>query len=384
MRVLLLGKNGQVGQALQRALAPLGEVIALDRQALGLAEVLGELRARVDGGASAWSELVEGLAQTAKDGSASASATAQTSARQAQDKAQPLVCGNLADLEALSQTIRLLRPEVIVNAAAYTAVDKAESEPAQARMINALAPEVLAREAEALGAWLVHYSTDYVFDGSGDVPWTETDATGPLNVYGQTKLEGELLVQAACARHLIFRTSWVYAAQGSNFAKTMLKLAQERERLTVIDDQWGAPTGAELIASVTASAIEQVMARAGVAGDKAHGPGEAKPLPKVKTVSAAGDSLAGIYHLVAAGQTSWHRYATHVIEQARALLPDLPWAVKEIAPVPSTAFVTAARRPHNSRLSTQKLQASFGLVLPPWQQGLDQMLTETLLTKKTS
>lgn len=295
-----------------------------------------------------------------------------------------MVCGDLADLEALSQTIRRLRPDVIVNAAAYTAVDKAESEPGQARLINALAPEVLAREAQTLGAWLVHYSTDYVFDGSGAVPWTETDATGPLNVYGQTKLEGELRVQAACARHLIFRTSWVYAAHGSNFAKTMIKLAQERERLTVIDDQWGAPTGADLISSVTASAIAQVMARAGNLGDKAYGLGEVKPLQKVKTVSAAGDSLAGVYHLVAAGQTSWHRYATHVIEQARAMRPDLPWAVKEIAPVPSTAFVTAARRPHNSKLSTQKLQANFGLALPPWQQGLDQMLAETLLTKKTS
>lgn len=381
MRVLLLGKNGQVGQALQRALAPLGEVIALDRQALGLKEVLGDLRERVDGGVSAWSELVEALAPPGIN--ADAQPELNLPASPARNKANPCVCGNLADLEALRQTIRLLRPEVIVNAAAYTAVDKAESEPSQARLINSLAPEMLAREAEALGAWLVHYSTDYVFDGSGATPWTETDPTGPLNVYGQTKLEGELLVQAACERHLIFRTSWVYAAHGSNFAKTMLKLAQERERLTVIDDQWGAPTGADLIARVTAGAIRQVMANTGDASDMADGREELKSLQNVKAVSASGGSLAGIYHLVAAGETSWHRYASYVIGQARALRPDLPWVVQEITPVPSTAFVTAARRPHNSRLSSQKLQANFGIALPPWQQGLDQMLAETLLTKKT-
>ena len=298
MKILLLGRNGQVGQALERALAPLagpGELVALDRS----------------------------------NG------------------------GDLASLQALAETVRQLRPQVIVNAAAYTAVDKAESEPEQARLINALAPEVLAKEAQALGAWLVHYSTDYVFDGSGTRPWLETDATAPLNVYGQTKLEGERLIQAHCTRHLILRTSWVYAAHGSNFAKTMLKLAQERERLTVIDDQWGAPTGAGLIAAATATAIE-----------KASLPGN--------------EALAGLYHLVAAGETSWHQYASHVIKRAKALRPDLPWAVQDIAPVPSSAFVTAARRPHNSRLNTAKLQAALGIHLPNWQQGVEEMLAQVL------
>ena len=308
MKILLLGKNGQVGQALQRTLAPLGELVALDR--------------------------IQG-----SDG----------------------LCGDLGQPECLAATVRQLRPDVIVNAAAYTAVDKAESEPEQARLINAHAPEVLAREAEALGAWLVHYSTDYVFNGSGTEPWQETDATAPLNAYGQTKLEGELRVQAACTRHLIFRTSWVYAAHGSNFAKTMLKLAQERERLTVIDDQWGAPTGAELIASVTAAAIQKVT----VKEDANH------------------DALAGIYHLVAAGETNWHAYASHVISQAKLLRPDMPWAVREIAPVPSNAFVTAAKRPQNSRLNTHKLQAAFGISMPDWQQGVDSMLAEILTHKDT-
>ena len=307
MKILLLGKNGQVGQALERALAPLvgpGELVSLDRS---------------NGG----------------------------------DLGQP---------EVLAQTIRAFRPQVIVNAAAYTAVDKAESEPDQARLINALAPEVLAKEAQALGAWLVHYSTDYVFDGSGSRPWLETDATAPLNVYGQTKLEGERLIQAHCTRHLILRTSWVYAAHGSNFAKTMLKLAQERERLTVIDDQWGAPTGAELLAAVTATAIRQICL-------------------------TSNESLAGLYHLAAAGETTWHQYASQVIGRAKALRPDLPWAVQDIAPVPSSAFVTAAQRPHNSRLDTRKLQAALGIHLPGWQQGVDDMLNQVLTStprKETS
>jgi dTDP-4-dehydrorhamnose reductase len=307
MKILLLGKNGQVGQALERALAPLagpGKLLALDR---------------TNG-------------------------------------------GDLAQLDTLAAMVRQLRPQVIVNAGAYTAVDKAESEPDQARLINALAPEVLAKEAHALGAWLVHYSTDYVFDGSGTRPWLETDATAPLNVYGQTKLEGERQVQAHCTRHLILRTSWVYAAHGSNFAKTMLKLAQERDRLKVIDDQWGAPTGAELLAAVTAAALRQIDL-------------------------AGNDALAGLYHLAASGETTWHAYATHIISQAKALRPDLPWAVQEIAPVPSSAFVTAALRPHNSRLNTRKLQAAFGINLPDWRQGVDEILAQVLTptpSKETS
>ena len=310
MKILLLGKNGQVGQALQRTLQPLGELLALDR--------------------------------------------AQGSTG---------LCGDLSQPEALAATIRQLRPDVIVNAGAYTAVDKAESEPEQARLINAHEPEVLSREAEALGAWFIHYSTDYVFNGSGTVPWQESDATAPLNVYGQSKLEGELRVQAACTRHLIFRTSWVYAVHGNNFVKTMLKLAQERQRLTVINDQWGAPTGAELIASVTASAIQKVSGNS--------------------NLDANQGALAGIYHLVASGETNWHAYASHVISQAKTLRPDMPWSVQDIAPVPSTAFVTAAQRPHNSRLNNNKLQTAFGISLPDWQQGVDCMLAEILIKKHT-
>jgi dTDP-4-dehydrorhamnose reductase len=298
MKILLLGKNGQVGWELQRSLAPLGEVLALDR------------RSTPHGG----------------------------------DLSQP---------ERLAQTVREWRPDVIVNAAAHTAVDKAESEPDVARCLNATAPAALAQAAAEVGAWLVHYSTDYVFNGQGDLPWQEGDATGPLSVYGQTKLEGEQAIAASGCKHLIFRTSWVYAARGGNFAKTMLRLAAERERLTVINDQHGAPTGADLIADVTAHAIRQVMAN-------------------------SAPTLAGIYHLVASGETTWHGYASHVIAQARHVSPELNLKVRDIAPVPTSAFPTPAQRPLNSRLSTHKLQQAFGLVLPPWQQGVNRMLAEIL------
>lgn len=300
MKILLLGKNGQVGWEAQRSLAPLGELIALDRHS---------------------SEF----------------------------------CGDLTNLTGLADTVRSLRPDVIVNAAAYTAVDKAESEPELASTINAQAPEVLALEAAKLGAWLVHFSTDYVFDGSGMLPWSETDSPGPLNVYGESKLEGESLIAANHARHLIFRTSWVYAARGGNFAKTMLRLAQERDQLTVINDQWGAPTGAELIADITAHAIRQVCRK-----------------------NAATDALAGIYHLSAGGSTTWFDYAKHVIAQAKLIQPDIKIKVTEVKPVPTSAFLTPARRPLNSRLDTRKLQAAFGLTLPAWRTGVDRMLEETL------
>ena len=293
MKLLLLGKNGQVGWELQRSLAPLGEVIVLDRQ----------------------------------------------------------TGGDISDLSALAQTIRSVRPDVIVNAAAHTAVDKAESEPDLALRLNAEAPEVMALEAKSLGALLVHYSTDYVFDGSGSAPRKEGDATGPLAVYGRTKLEGEQRIAATHCRHLIFRTSWVYAARGGNFAKTMLRLAQEREVLSVINDQWGAPTGADLIADVTAHAVRHMSAH---------------------------DGDGGLYHLVAAGETNWHAYASHVIERAQSLRPDLDWKVQSIAAVPTTAFPTPAARPLNSRLDTQKLQATMQLHLPAWQQGVERMLREIL------
>jgi dTDP-4-dehydrorhamnose reductase len=299
MKVLLLGKNGQVGWELQRSLAPLGELVALDRHS------------------------------TPEDGGR----------------------GDLHDLQGLRETVTRLRPDVIVNAAAHTAVDKAESEPAVARALNAAAPRVLAEAAHAVGALLVHYSTDYVFDGSGNAPWTEGAATGPLGVYGQTKLEGERLIAAASERHLIFRTSWVYAARGGNFAKTMLRLAQERERLTVIDDQFGAPTGAELIADVTAHAISQTLSN---------------------------DGCCGTYHLAAAGETTWNGYARFVIDTARAIKPELAIMAREVAPVPTSAFPTPARRPLNSRLDTSLLRSTFGLNLPHWQHGVRRMLTEIL------
>jgi dTDP-4-dehydrorhamnose reductase len=298
LKILLLGKNGQVGWELQRSLAPLGQVLALDRHSTDF-------------------------------------------------------CGDLSHPERLAQTVHDWRPDVIVNAAAHTAVDKAESEPELARCLNATAPAALAQAAAAIGAWLVHYSTDYVFNGQGDQAWRESDATGPLSVYGQTKLEGEQAIVASGCNHLIFRTSWVYAARGGNFAKTMLRLAGERERLTVIDDQHGAPTGADLIADVTAHALVHAMI------DPAAG-------------------LSGIYHLVAAGETSWHGYASHVIAQARQIQPVLALKVTDIAPVPTSAFPTPAKRPLNSRLSTHKLHQAFGMVLPPWQQGVNRMLAEIL------
>jgi dTDP-4-dehydrorhamnose reductase len=303
MKILLLGRNGQVGWELQRSLAPLGQLMALDRHSTE-------------------------------------------------------ACGDLSQPEGLTQTILQWRPDVIVNAAAHTAVDRAESEPELAHLLNAIAPGALAQAARSVGAWLVHYSTDYVFNGQGDVPWQETDETGPLNVYGQTKHEGELAIMASGCQHLIFRTSWVYASRGGNFAKTMLRLAQDRERLTVIDDQFGAPTGADLIADVTAHAIWQVVGANAAQADTRE--------------------LGGVYHLAATGQTTWHGYARHVIETARRIQPELLLRVHEIAPVSSSAFVTPARRPHNSRLNTGKLQTTLGLHMPSWQQGVERMLAEIL------
>ena len=304
MKILLLGANGQVGWELQRSLAPLGELIALDRHGRGL-----------------------------------------------HDDTHGNLCGDLANLQGLAETVQKVRPDVIVNAAAHTAVDKAESETELARTLNALAPGVLAQEAARLGALLVHYSTDYVFDGSGTRPWREDDATGPLSIYGQTKLDGERLIQAACPNHLIFRTSWVYAARGGNFAKTMLRLGQEREKLSVIDDQFGAPTGADLLADVTAYAIRQALRR---------------------------QQDAGLYHLVASGETTWNGYAKYVLGQAQQAGNAINIKATAVAPVPTSAFPTPARRPHNSRLDTTRLQTTFGLSLPDWRLGVARMLTEIL------
>lgn len=292
MNILLLGKGGQVGWELQRALAPLGHITAHD----------------VD--------------------------TA--------DFTQP---------DQVAAIVRAVQPQVIVNAAAHTAVDKAESEPDVARLINAATPGALAKEAAQLNALLVHYSTDYVFDGSGHAPRDENAPTAPLSVYGQTKLEGEQQIIASGCRHLIFRTSWVYAARGGNFAKTMLRLAAERDQLKVINDQIGSPTGADLLADVTAHAVRA-----------AHG----------------NPALAGLYHLVADGETSWYDYARYVIEWARKHGQAVRVQPEDIIPVPTTEYPTPAKRPLNSRLTTAKLKQAFGLQLPHWQQGVERMLIEHL------
>ncbi|HMX11724.1 MAG TPA: dTDP-4-dehydrorhamnose reductase, partial [Burkholderiaceae bacterium] len=251
--------------------------------------------------------------------------------------------------DTLDALLHDVRPDVIVNAAAYTAVDRAESEPDVARQVNAGGVRLLADRAAASGATLVHYSTDYVFDGSGDAPRDEAAPTGPLNVYGLTKLEGEQAIRASGCRHLILRTSWVYAARGGNFARTMLRLAGERERLTVIDDQIGAPTGADLLADVTALALRQLRDE---------------------------PEAGGTYHAVAAGETSWHGYAAQVIEFARSRGQSL--RVQAIDPVPTTAFPTPARRPLNSRLDTRRLRDRFDLTLPDWRVGVERMLHEVL------
>ena len=300
MQILLFGKGGQLGWELQRSLAPLGELIALD---------------------------VDSRQQ----------------------------CGDFTRLDDIAKTVRAIAPDVIVNAAAYTAVDKAESEPEQVRTINALAPGILARESRKLGSWLIHYSTDYVFDGSGSKPWVETDPTGPCSVYGSTKLEGEEAIRASGCHHLIFRTSWVYAARGGNFAKTMLRLAQERERLTVIDDQIGAPTGADLLADVTAHAIRTALQQ---------------------------PELSGLYHLVAGGETSWHGYACFVLNLARQAGIELKVAAENVIPVPTSAFPLPARRPLNSRLDARNLQTTFDVHLPLWRTGVARMLDEVMESRQ--
>lgn len=296
MRILLLGKNGQVGWELQRALAPLGELLALARDSAPLAADLG--------------------------------------------------CP-----EALVATVRHVRPDIIVNAAAYTAVDRAEREPALARAVNAIAPAVLAREATMLNATMVHFSTDHVFDGSGSAPRDENALPAPLNVYGATKLEGEQAIRASGCRHLILRTSWIHAARGSNFAKTVLRLGAEREWLEVVDDQIGAPTGADLLADVTAHALRALRQQA---------------------------SLAGTYHVAASGETSRHGYARFLIERARMHGHPLKLTAEALRAVPDSACPAPARRPLNSRLDTGRLQACFGLHLPPWRDGVDRLLIELL------
>ena len=294
MKILLFGKNGQVGWELQRSLSSVGELVALDT-----------------------------------------------------DDQMP--CGDFTRLEDIIQTIHSVSPDIIVNAAAYTAVDKAESESALAHTINTQAPKILAQESLKIGAWLVHYSTDYVFDGNGTKPWKETDPTAPINIYGSTKLEGEKAVINSGCKHLIFRTSWVYSAHGKNFIKTIIHLAQSRDYLSIIDDQIGAPTGAELLADVTTHSIYTALRQ---------------------------PHVSGLYHLAAKGETSWYGYANFVLDKARQSGIKLQVQAENIQPVTTDAFPQTARRPRNSRLNTRKIEHTFDLTLPLWQTGVTRMLTE--------
>jgi dTDP-4-dehydrorhamnose reductase len=293
VKILLFGPNGQVGWELQRSLAPLGSVIVLGR----------DCARNPDG-----------------------------------------LCGDLSDPSAIGEAVRRIAPDWIVNAAAYTAVDKAETEEALAHRINADAVAAMAQAALDTGARLVHYSTDYVFDGTGNHFRAEDRPTAPINAYGRSKLSGEQAITNSGCRHLIFRTSWVYANRGNNFMMTMLKLARQRDALTVVADQIGAPTGADLIADVTAQCIA-IAAR-----DQAL--------------------LDGIYHLAAAGAASWYDYACLAITRGRELGLSGLVALEEIKPVTSDAFPTAAKRPQNSRLDTSKLRSAFDIALPDWEGGV--------------
>lgn len=292
MKILLFGARGQLGWQLRRSLAVVGEVTALERGSAPLA-------------------------------------------------------GDLADPAGIARTIRAVRPDVIVNAAAYTAVDRAEQEPDVAFAINAQACDTLAAEAEAAGAWLVHYSTEYVFDGTGDAPWREGDPTHPLNVYGRSKLAGEQAIARHCARHVILRTSWLFDAWGGNFLKWLLAAAARQPQLDIVADQWGAPTRAALVADATAHIIR-----------------------------ALDPSLAGIYHLAAAGAASRHEYARFALECARRSGLALQAGPQDLRPVPSAHFPQAAARPANSRLDTRRLRGAFALALPAWQEGVEAVVSE--------
>ena len=301
MKILLLGKNGQVGWELQRALQPLGEVVTLDRNMSS-----------------------EGFS------------------------------GNVADFAAISDVFDKINPDIVVNATAYTAVDKAESDQQQAQLINAQAVKHLASECKKHHALLIHYSTDYVFSGDGITPWNEDDQTSPVNYYGLTKREGELALEQSTVRFLNFRTCWAYAARGNNFIKTMLKLAQAKEELSIIHDQVGVPTGAALIADVTAQAIRYYTLQSETEKQNLH----------------------GHYHLAPKGETTWHDYAQFVFAHARHTGQVL--ALNKVNPIETSAYPTPAKRPLNSRLNTNKLEQNFKLHLPHWQQGVTQVLEELL------
>ncbi len=295
-RILLLGADGQVGWELRRALLPLGEV-------------------------------------------------------RPQNRAE----ADLGDVSALRAVLDRTRPQFIVNAAAYTAVDKAETEAELAHGINAAAPGLLAAWAAEHNAMLVHYSTDYVFDGAKPAPgsYTEADTPNPQSAYGRSKLAGEQAITASGCRHLILRTSWVYAARGGNFAKTMLRLAAERDSLRVIADQFGAPTSAELIADVTAQMLQ-----------------------RLRTDPALAAQASGLYHLTAQGSTSWHGYAQFVIAAAAARGLPLRCASEQVQAITTADYPLPAPRPANSRLDCTKLQTTFSLFLPPWQTQVQRLIDE--------
>ena len=301
MKILLLGKNGQVGWELQRALQPLGEMIALDRHINNQGD-----------------------------------------------------CGDVSNFEQINQTIARIQPNIVINATAYTAVDKAESEQLQNDLINHLAVKNLAEQCEHINALLVHYSTDYVFDGSGDVPWQEDNSTAPVNSYGQAKRDGEIAIEKTGVKFLNFRTSWVYASRGKNFIKTMLGLASTKEHLTIINDQHGVPTSAELIADVTAQALRYYL---------------------LKDESAKA-SLWGHYHLVPTGVTTWYDYAELIFNLAEQQGEKL--TIQHVEPILTNNYPTPAKRPLNSRLNNEKIQARFELQLPDWKQGVAYTVTELL------
>ena len=301
MKILLLGKNGQVGWELQRALQPLGEVIALDRYINDQGD-----------------------------------------------------CGDVSNFEQINQTIARIQPNIIINATAYTAVDKAESEQLQNDLINHLAVKNLAEQCKDINALLVHYSTDYVFDGTGDAPWQEDNSTAPVNSYGQAKRDGEIALEKTGVKFLNFRTSWVYASRGKNFIKTMLMLAKSKEQLTIINDQVGTPTSASLIADVTAQALRYYLL--------------ANDAEKIQ--------LLGHYHLVPTGVTTWYEYAQFIFDLAKKQGETL--MVKEVLPTTTDNYPTPAKRPLNSRLNNQKIQTNFQLSLPKWQQGVEKTVIELL------
>ncbi len=300
MKILLFGKDGQVGWELQRSLSSLGQLQVFGRQEV-----------------------------------------------------------DLEDLDGLRHCVQQNQPDIMVNAAAYTAVDKAESEPTKAYRVNAEAVGVMAEEARKLDAWLVHYSTDYVFDGEKSSPYEEDDPTCPLSVYGESKLEGEQLIRKNHAKHLIFRTSWVYAARGNNFAKTILRLAGEKDELKVVNDQYGAPTSAELIADITALALFRISRTSGE------------------------ENFGGTYHLIPTGKTTWHGYAKYVIAEAQNCGIIIRVMPENIYPISTSEYHLPAKRPTNSQFATQKLVNTFGVYLPPWQTHVKRLVAE-LIQKETT